>query len=51
MSLKLDEYTKDQNLKSLIKGLLHPNPEMRITNFREIKNSPWLSDIDWKKIE
>jgi hypothetical protein len=26
MSLKLDEHTKDQNLKTLIKGLLHPNP-------------------------
>jgi hypothetical protein len=35
----------------LIKGLLHPNPEMRINSFRDIKNSPWLADIDWKKVE
>lgn len=51
MNLKLDQYIKDPNLKTLIKGLLHPNPDHRITNFQEIKKSPWLADIDWKKIE
>ena len=38
MSLKLDEYTKDPHLKGLIKGLLHPNPDLRISNFKEYKN-------------
>lgn len=51
MSLKLDEYTKDPHLKALIKGLLHPNPDLRISNFKEIKNSPWLADINWKKVQ
>ncbi len=26
MKLKLDQYVKDENLKNLLKGLLHPNP-------------------------
>lgn len=51
MNLKLDQYIKDPNLKTLIKGLLHPNPDHRISNFQEIKKSPWLADVDWKKIE
>jgi|JI10StandDraft_1071094.scaffolds.fasta_scaffold89621_1 hypothetical protein len=50
MSLQLDSYTDNHHLKVLIKGLLHPNPDLRITNFQEIKRSPWLADIDWKKI-
>jgi serine/threonine protein kinase len=50
MNLKLDQHTKDPHLKNLIKGLLHPNPDLRISNFQEIKKSPWLADIDWKKI-
>lgn len=50
MNLKLDQYIKDPNLKALIKGLLHANPDHRISNFQEIKKSPWLADVDWKKI-
>lgn len=34
MNLKLDQYIKDPNLKSLIRGLLHPNPDLRISNFQ-----------------
>ena len=34
MTLKLDEHTKDSHLKALIKGLLHPNPDFRITSFQ-----------------
>ena len=48
MDLNLESVTKDKNLKNLIKGLLHPDPELRITDFHIIKNSPWLSDINWK---
>lgn len=51
MQLNLEFITKDKSLRSLIKGLLHPDPELRITDFHIIKNSPWLSDIDWKAID
>lgn len=34
MSLRLDEYTQNIHLKSLIKGLLHPNPDQRISTFQ-----------------
>lgn len=34
MNLGLQQHTKDPHLKNLIKGLLHPNPDMRITNFQ-----------------
>lgn len=51
LSLRLDEHTKDPYLKDLIKGLLNSNPDKRITSFQEIKKSPWLANIDWKKIE
>jgi hypothetical protein len=30
---------------------LHPDPEQRISNFQEIKNSAWLGGVDWKVIE
>lgn len=51
MSLRLDEHTSNPHLKTLIKNLLHPNPDLRVTSFQEIKKSPWLADVDWKKIE
>lgn len=50
MCLKLDEHTKDAHLKQLIKGLLNANPDIRISSFKEIKKSPWLADVDWKKV-
>lgn len=34
MSLRLEEHTRDPHLKALIKGLLHPNPDLRISNFK-----------------
>lgn len=50
MMLDLDSITKDRNLKALIKGLLHPDPDLRLSNFNQIKNCQWLADIDWNKI-
>ena len=51
MELNLEKNVQEKHLRSLIRGLLHPDPDKRICNFKEIKSSPWLADIDWKKIE
>ena len=39
------------HLQKLLANLLHPDPDQRISNFQEIKNSPWLNGVDWKVIE
>lgn len=51
MDLNLDRVTDDPLLRELLINLLHPDPDQRISNFQEIKNSPWLSKVDWKSIE
>ena len=51
MNLNLDQYTNNQHIKNLIRGLLDPNPDIRISSFQQIKKSPWLADVDWKKVE
>lgn len=51
MSLQLETVTEDPHLQALLSNLLHPDPDCRISNFQEIKNSPWLSSVDWKAIE
>lgn len=37
-------------LQELLANLLHPDPDQRISNYQEIKNSPWLAKVDWKAI-
>lgn len=49
--LKLSQVTENPSLKELLRNLLHPDPNKRICNFQEIKNSIWLNDINWKDIE
>lgn len=49
-NLDFKNATKDKNLRNLLQGLLDMNSEKRISSFQEIKNSPWLADIDWRKI-
>lgn len=51
MSLDLSKATSDPHLQQLLVNLLHPNPDRRISNFQEIKNSPWLASVDWKSLE
>ena len=51
MDLRLDKVTDDLLLRQLLINLLHPDPEKRISNFQEIKNSAWLGGVDWKVIE
>lgn len=50
MALNLDAITTDIHIKELLFNLLNADPEMRICNFQEIKNSPWLANVDWKAI-
>ena len=38
------------SLKRLLQGMLDKNPQRRINSFEEIKNSPWLSDVNWDSI-
>lgn len=51
MAIDFSKATEDPYLQQLLANLLHPEPDRRISNFQEIKNSPWLSGIDWKAIE
>lgn len=51
MDLSLDRVIDDPLLKELLINLLHPDPDQRISNFQEIKNSAWLSKVDWKSVE
>lgn len=41
-------FTSSPHLRSLLTNLLNPDPELRLCNYQEIKNNPWLADIDWK---
>ena len=51
MKIDFAKATQDPHLQQLLANLLHPDPDYRISNFQEIKNSPWLAGIDWKSIE
>jgi serine/threonine protein kinase len=51
MAVDLPKATGDPHLQSLLAHLLHPDPDQRISNFQEIKNSPWLAGVDWKAVE
>lgn len=51
MDLELDQVTNDPLLIELLTNLLHPDPDQRISNYQEIKNSPWLAKVDWKAAE
>lgn len=48
---ELDEFS--ENVKSLIKGLLEPNPEKRLgaNGIKEIMDHPWFSGIDWANLD
>ncbi len=51
MNIDLTKASEDIHLQQLLSNLLHPDPDQRISNFQEIKNSPWLSGVDWKAVE
>ena len=51
MTIDFTKVTTNVHLRQLLANLLHPDPNQRISNFQEIKNSPWLSGVDWKVIE
>lgn len=51
MKIDFAKATQDPHLQQLLANLLHPDPDYRISNFQEIKNSPWLAGVDWKSIE
>ena len=51
MELNLPAVTDDVKLQQLLSNLLHPDPSKRLSNFQEVKNSPWLAGVDWKAIE
>ena len=50
MAIDFSKVTQDPHLQQLLANLLHPDPDHRISNFQEIKNSPWLAGVDWKTI-
>lgn len=48
---ELEEFS--DNVKSLIRGLLEPNPTKRLgaNGIKEIMDHPWFSNIDWANID
>ena len=38
------------NAIEFIAGFLEKNPNRRLTDFEEIKESEWLENIDWEEI-
>ena len=46
-NLTFPSHIKDNNFKSLVKGILNKNPLERIANFEKIKIHPWFIGFDW----
>lgn len=45
------EHNLTSKLENLLKGLLQKDPNKRFQSISEVKNHPWLADVDWTKVK